>query len=420
MSDAYIFLHHPSSVIRGQIQLPKSKSLFNRAIIIREIARLQNQKIKIIGESDADDVVNLRNALANKSASIAIGDAGTAMRFLTAYYAISGEQKILGGSARMHQRPIKILVDALLKLGAKIHYQGSVGFPPLRFAGFEQLTNKLQIAGDVSSQYISALLMAAPSLPDGLRLEIVGKCLSRPYIQMTVSMMRQCGAQVEVDWPYLAVSPSAYQPATLRVEPDWSSASYWYAMVALAKEAEVYLPDLQQDSLQGDRAIGQIMAYFGVATKYEAGGIRLSKQTADRRQHFAYDFTDCPDLAQTVAVVAAASGVEATLKGLDNLSIKETDRIQALEHELKKLNIRVLAREDALTICADRPMKETEEAIETYGDHRMAMAFACASLYLPMRIANPAVVRKSYPHFWEDLQTMGWTTKKALFRGGKG
>ncbi|MCB2408396.1 3-phosphoshikimate 1-carboxyvinyltransferase [Hymenobacter lucidus] len=340
-------------------------------------------------------------------------DAGTVMRFLTAYLAVTGRQVLLTGTARMRQRPIGVLVDALRELGATISYTEQDGYPPLQLQGRapqpsgQNEPTELRVRGDISSQYISALMMVGPELPGGLRLRLIGKVGSRPYIRMTQSLMQHFGAQCRDLGEVVEVRPQPYQPADYTIESDWSAASYWYAMVALAPAgSSITLPGLRRHSWQGDQAIVAIMAQLGVATEFGEDGVTLTQQLAGGAVE--QDFTDCPDLAQTVAVVAAATGVELVLTGLESLRIKETDRIAALQIELAKFGGAMLDEGEGRFRVPVASFAVQGQVVETYHDHRMAMAFAPLALRGPLTVLAPNVVRKSYPQFWKELVKAGF------------
>ena len=335
-------------------------------------------------------------------------DAGTTMRFLTAYFAITGRQKIMTGTPRMCERPIGILVDALRSLGANSTYLKKDGYPPLQLNGFTPAeTNTVSIRGDVSSQYISALLMIAPILPNGLSLELTGDIGSRPYIEMTLEQMIYFGADIQADWAKktITVAPKPYTPKPYAIESDWSGASYWYSVAALASDqtAEIKLLGLKEKSLQGDSAIVNIMRALGVVSTFTDTGVHLTKGPAE--SSLAWDFTDCPDLAQTVAVCAAVKGVKLILTGIESLKIKETDRVAALQAELQKIGAELVELEPNYRYeVRQLSTKPTSPAtIATYDDHRMAMAFAPVAMQQEIIIEEPGVVAKSYPSFWDDM-----------------
>lgn len=330
-------------------------------------------------------------------------DAGTTMRFLTAYSLFNNQRTTLTGTDRMQKRPIKLLVDALRKLGAKIKYLGEEGFPPIEIAPLDvQKKNELKIKGDVSSQYISALLMIAPKLKEGLVLHLKGKIGSRPYIQMTLDMMKLFGINSTWTNKTIEIQPQDYLSYPYVVESDWSGASYWYSFVALSEKAELKLLGLRQRSLQGDIAIVHIMNRLGVMSTFEENGVRLTK--IPHQEEFTYDFSDCPDLAQTVAVVCGIKKIKCRMTGLESLRIKETDRIKALKRELKKFKIKLKEVEKGVwEIKSSYEASDKLISVDTYEDHRMAMAFAPISTRQALEIKDPAVVNKSYPSFWEHI-----------------
>lgn len=396
--------------LRATIALPTSKSLSARALIISALAGTG----RVEDLSDCDDTRVMRRALEEEQAVVDIMAAGTAMRFLTAYFAATEGEHILTGTARMKQRPIGILVEALRTLGAQIEYTEKEGYPPLRIRGKKLRGGELQLPADVSSQYVSALLMIGPALQEGLTLRLVGEVASRPYIDMTLRLMRTFGAQA--DWTSsdsICVAPHPYTAGvTYSVEPDWSAASYWYEIVALSSDPEacISLPELQRDSLQGDSCVARLFDNLGVATHYEADSIVLhKKETTDLPDCLEIDFTAMPDLAQTLVVTCAMSGRSFHFDGLQSLKIKETDRILALQAELQKFGLS--------TDCTNHSMYfkgspstalHSVPLIKTYDDHRMALAFApCALRCGCITIAHPEVVSKSYPSFWEHLRSIG-------------
>lgn len=356
--------------------------------------------------SNANDTQLMLKLVQSAEPVIDVEDAGTTMRFLTGYFAVTNQRKTLTGTERMQERPIGILVDALRSLGASIKYLGKEGFPPLLTEGFTgQKANSVSIRGDVSSQYISSLMMIAPILPRGLRIELTGKVGSRPYIEMTAELMRKFGASCNFSENIITIDPKPYQPGELFVESDWSGTSYWFAFAALASSADISLPHLSLDSLQGDHVIAEIMKPLGVSAKMDNGMLRLSKTKAERE--ITWDFTHCPDLAQTVAVVCAAKGVTGHFTGLESLRIKETDRIAALQRELRKIGGDLIEKDNRWTLKPSTSLPSTA-SIETYKDHRMAMAFAPLATCMEITIEDPGVVRKSYPGYWDDLASFGF------------
>lgn len=358
--------------------------------------------------SEANDTVLMRQLINSSDPVLDVEDAGTTMRFLTAYLAVQGQEKVITGTDRMKLRPIGLLVDALRVLGARISYLEKEGFPPLKIEGFEgQKTNQLTIRGDVSSQYISALMMIAPTLPKGLTLTLTGKVGSKPYIDMTASLMRKFGVEVQVNENVIEVNPQSYKSCDYRIEADWSAASYWFAFTALADQAEITLPNITMRSFQGDRVIADLMEQLGVKSEPRGNNLLLTKKEA--HTELTFDFTHCPDLAQTVAVVCAAKGIHGTFTGLESLRIKETDRIHALHQELQKIGAQLIETGSSWKLVPTHNIPETIPTINTYLDHRMAMAFAPLATLRDIVIENPTVVRKSYPGYWDDLKTVGFT-----------
>ncbi len=395
---------------QAEIRLPASKSESNRALILNALA---GGTAALTNLSEARDTQTMQRLLASPDPVADVLDAGTTMRFLTAYFAVTGQQKLLTGTPRMQERPIGILVEALRALGADVVCEKAEGYPPLRLRGFRYSgQNYLRMRGDVSSQFISAILMIAPLLPEGLTLELTGELGSIPYIEMTLAQMRHFGAEVQADWSgkTLQVTPKPYVPRPFAVESDWSGASYWYALVALAPEGSaVELLGLKENSLQGDSVVAELMRPLGVRSDFTGRGYRLTKQPTEAR--FSWDFTQCPDLAQTVAVLCAAKRIPATFTGLESLKVKETDRVYALQTELRKFGADLAEVEPNATYevrsrrseNADFVLPTSSLQIDTYDDHRMAMAFAPLALVQDVVIENPDVVVKSYPRFWDDL-----------------
>ncbi|RYE14104.1 MAG: 3-phosphoshikimate 1-carboxyvinyltransferase, partial [Sphingobacteriales bacterium] len=383
-----IILHKRDKIAKGTIQLTGSKSECNRALVIEA---LSDGRVQVKNLSDAADTVTLAAILQgkqskslaagldkfeieNSTSEINIGPAGTAMRFLTAYFTLQDGEVILTGSERMKQRPIGLLADALKKLGANIQYEEKDGYPPIRIkGGFEQLTNTISIKGDISSQYITALLLIAAKLPLGLELHIEGDLTSRPYVEMTLAMLKQAGIQHSWKDKVISIASQEFSETSLPVEPDWSAASYWYAIAALADKAELFLPGLTSYSLQGDSVITEIMANFGITSQFKDGGVYLLKEPKPVVRRI-FDMKECPDLAQTVIVVCAALGHEATFTGLETLKIKETDRVKALQNELAKMGVKLIEKGQVYKLdCSEKFIPE-RLFINTYEDHRMAMA----------------------------------------------
>ncbi len=398
---------YKQNTITGTVKnLPSSKSISNRAIILDALVGSTSSLLNL---SDANDTHLMRKLIVSEAHELNVEDAGTTMRFLTAFCAITGRNKVITGTDRMKQRPIGILVDALRKLGAEIEYLEKEGFPPVKTKGFKgQLTSELSIRGDVSSQYISALMMVAPLLPQGLRLKFEGKVTSRPYIEMTASLINQFGVSCRLGEKEIHILHEKYTPTQLTIEPDWSAASYWFAFVALADHAAIELPNMTMKSLQGDKVIVDIMNLLGVRSTQKGNGLILSKK--GHQNNLTWDFTHCPDLAQTIAVVCAAKGIKGVFTGLESLRIKETDRIKALQQELEKLGATFIEENGKWILSPSKKRAFTTFSFNTYLDHRMAMAFAPLAVLADVTIEDPAVTRKSYPKFWEDVKMLGFST----------
>ncbi|MES3018660.1 MAG: 3-phosphoshikimate 1-carboxyvinyltransferase [Bacteroidota bacterium] len=455
MSSASIKISAPVKKLSGTIHLTGSKSESNRALIMQAMSK---GTVTVKNVSEAADTVTLLGILQpskvesgnvkgetglpahsskltaqssnltaqssnlipdssylipNNPKLVDIGPAGTAMRFLTAYYTLQDGEVTLTGSARMKQRPIGILVDALRELGAEIDYVEKDGYPPINIRGpLKQKSDRVSIKGDISSQYISSLLLAAPLLEKGLHLVIEGELTSRPYVEMTLAMLSQAGIKYTWDENVIHIPNQPYANSAISVEPDWSAASYWYAIAALADEAELFLPGLNGYSLQGDSKITEIMANFGITSQFKNGGVHLKKEPKMLERKI-FDFKECPDLAQTVIVVCAALGHDATFTGLETLKIKETDRVNALQVELAKIGVKLIEKNLTYKLdCSGRDLSKSIR-VNTYDDHRMAMAFAPLALVLnEMEIEDHKVVEKSYPNFWSDLESIGYEIRK--------
>ncbi|TJZ62774.1 3-phosphoshikimate 1-carboxyvinyltransferase [Sphingobacterium olei] len=412
MNEISIKLSHPTKQVSGTVQLTGSKSESNRALIIQA---LSESKVKVENLSEAADTAILGRALmqahgdSSKQKIIDIGPAGTAMRFLTSYLNLLEGNFILTGTERMQQRPIGILVDALKSIGADIHYTSKSGFPPLHIEGrMFQGKDKVTIKGNVSSQYISSLLLIASALKKGLIIDIEGELTSRPYVTMTLDMLKEAGISHEWTGNTIHIAPQKHQESVLYVEPDWSAASYWYAIVALSENGEIFLPGLKRNSLQGDIAIAEIMNHFGVDTTFTTKGIHLKKVSVDSNKSL-FDFKECPDLAQTVVVVAAALKRNVSFTGLETLKIKETDRIAALQNEISKFGARLTAENEMYYLTTENVKDPGAVSFSTYEDHRMAMAFApLALVFNQITILEPQVVEKSYPIYWKHLAGQGF------------
>ena len=424
--------------IDAAIHLTGSKSESNRALVI---AALSKGAVAVHNLSDAADTVILNKILtelenskraadavavlngtpANSEDTVAtterklvnVGHAGTAMRFLTAYLSTLPQQFTLTGSGRMQERPIGILVDALRTLGADITYEKNEGFPPLLInGGLRDTLSEVTIKGNVSSQYLSALLIIAPTLPAGLSLHIEGGLTSRPYLEMTLNMLGTVGITHTWEENTIHIPHQKYQESSLTVEPDWSAASYWYSIAALAEKASVTLPNLKEESLQGDSEIQQIMVNLGVSTTHISNGIQLVS-APEQPITTVMNLKDCPDLAQTIIVCAAAKGLNLAFTGLETLKIKETNRVLALQNELAKIGVVLAEENEVYTLDCGGLYFPEKITISTYDDHRMAMAFAPLSLLIKeVEIEDYQVVEKSYPDFWKDLEKAGFKVKE--------
>ncbi len=401
-----IRIFHPTKKIAGNFNLPGSKSESNRALIIN---KLSGNKIKIENLSPAEDTQNLIQLLDKKQKELDVKDAGTSMRFLTAYFCVLNKNKIITGSPRMKERPIGKLIDALRDIGFKIFYVKNKGFPPVEIIPSERLHLKYEttIEANESSQFVSALLMIAPLFPDGLIIKLKGSIVSKPYIEMTLSIMESCGVQYEWKKSVIKINHQQYQPSVYKVEPDWTSASYWYSMAALSNESDIFLAGLKENSFQGDKIISEWMKLFGVSTYFSEDGIRIKKESNPVNRELSFDFSQHPDLVQTILVIAAAKNINLTITGIQSLRIKETDRILALQSELKKIGA-VLYEKENNCFYLESNFVHTTKPVETFNDHRMAMAFAPLALLNNLCILQPSVVSKSYPEFWNQLTEAGF------------
>ncbi|WP_459187997.1 3-phosphoshikimate 1-carboxyvinyltransferase [Parabacteroides sp. APC149_11_2_Y6] len=395
------------ALLKASVQLPASKSISNRALILNA---LSYSPYEIQNLSDCDDTEVMVKALNSNARDFDIKAAGTAMRFLTAFLSkVVGEWTITG-TERMKNRPIKILVDALNALGGKVEYMDREGYPPLRIFGSALQGGEISLSGGVSSQYISALLMIAPLMENGLTLSLEGNIISKPYIHLTLQLMELFGVKAEWNGQVIKVQPQEYNPIRFTVESDWSAASYWYSMMALSKNAEIELSGLFKNSLQGDAAGAKLFAQLGVGTTFTDRGVVL-KRTGNLAKKLVYNFVNEPDLAQTFVVTCVFLNIPFRFTGLQSLKIKETDRIVALKTELSKLGYILTDSNDSiLEWNGERCEPEDNPVIATYEDHRMAMAFAPAALVRPegIEIAHPEVVTKSYPRYWDDLKAAGF------------
>jgi 3-phosphoshikimate 1-carboxyvinyltransferase len=405
---------------QSAIAITGSKSETNRLLLLQALY----PNLTLENTSNSDDSEVMIKALQNFhlptsiSQLINVHHAGTAMRFLTAYFAIQENREvILTGSSRMKERPIKILVDALRKLGAEISYEENEGFPPIKIKGKKLLQNKVSLPANVSSQYISALLLIAPKLENGLELTLEGEITSVPYIKMTLALLNEIGVKTSFADNKIVVKPQTinYKPQIISVESDWSSASYFYSIIALSKiGTQITLSSYKKNSLQGDSSLVEIYKNFGVETIFnENQSITISKINVHNSFPFGegWDGANSPDIAQTIAVTCFGLGMDCHLSGLHTLKIKETDRLEALKTELSKLGATISVTNDSLTLVSGSPPLEGL-GVATYQDHRMAMAFAPLALKVPIIIEDAEVVSKSYPKFWEDLQSIGFTIEE--------
>jgi 3-phosphoshikimate 1-carboxyvinyltransferase len=396
-------INKTGNTVNGTIQITGSKSETNRLLILQQFYK----NLKIENVSNSDDSVLMKKALSSTSTEINIGHAGTAMRFLTAYFAVKENSEIvLTGSGRMKDRPIKILVEALTALGADIQYVEKEGFPPLKISGKKLKNSYVEIDGNVSSQYISALLLIAPALENGLKLKFKGEITSVPYIKMTLTLLAELGVELSWDDDSITILPKpVIDDATIVVESDWSSASYYFSLVALSPNSKVTLSSYKKNSLQGDAVLVNIYKQLGVETVFDKHSITLSNNqqlTTNNQQSLNLDLKSAPDIAQTIAVTCFGLGKECFLSGLHTLKIKETDRLVALKNEIEKLGGEVIITNETLHLKASSKINKNI-SIATYDDHRMAMAFAPLALLVPIAIEDANVVSKSYPAFWEDF-----------------
>ncbi len=401
-----IRLNRIVTIEKAHLTISGSKSESNRLLLLQML--YPNIALEHVSVSDDSEVMT--KALVSKENTIDIHHAGTAMRFLTAYFAIQENREVvLTGSARMKERPIQVLVDALRQLGADISYEENEGFPPLRIKGKRLSKNEVTVAANVSSQYISALLLIAPKLENGLQLTLEGQITSMPYIQMTLDLLHRIGAKTTCNQNKITVYPKTdnTQPITLAIESDWSSASYFYSIIALSTEGtQITLSNFKENSLQGDAALVEIYKQFGVETTFTGNSITLRKVNY-QLSIINYQLNNTPDIAQTIAVTCFGLGLACRLTGLHTLKIKETDRLSALQNELIKLGAIVTVTDDSLILEASTEIHPNIK-IATYNDHRMAMAFAPLALKTPITIEDVEVVSKSYPNFWNDLKTIGF------------
>ena len=407
-----LHLQHISNISSESLQITGSKSEANRLLILQALY----PEITIDNLSNSDDSHVMQKAIASNEELVDIHHAGTAMRFLTSYFATrEGRKTILTGSERMQQRPIKILVDALKDLGAEITYEKEDGYPPIHLNGKKITTSKVSLQANVSSQYISSLMLVAPTLENGLQIELMGKVTSVPYINMTLSLLSQIGVTGKFENNTISIQPLSEPVNTnLVVESDWSSASYFYSLVALSKDAKITLGSYKKESYQGDSSLASIYQHLGVKTSYGKNTITLEKVSDFIVSEDAFngplDLANSPDIAQTIAVTCFGLGVSCYLTGLHTLKIKETDRLEALKVEIEKLGGQVVITNEELKLAKAEVINK-DIAIDTYQDHRMAMAFAPLALRTSLIINEAEVVSKSYPDFWDDMRKIGFITK---------
>jgi 3-phosphoshikimate 1-carboxyvinyltransferase len=401
-----LLLQTSQSDLQAQIAITGSKSETNRLLLLQALF----PNITLANTSNSDDSEVMQKALKGNEEIVDIHHAGTAMRFLTAYFAVNeGREVVLTGSPRMKERPIKVLVEALQQLGAQISYENEVGYPPIRIKGQKITANKVNIPANVSSQYISALLLVAPKLENGIELTLVGEITSIPYIKMTLALLNDLNIQTSFEGNVIKVYPKPeVESKVMTVESDWSSASYFFSLAALAENATISLTSYKETSLQGDSALVEIYAKMGVETRFEENKITLVKQPNFNFESVNFDLNNTPDIAQTIVVTCLGLGIGCRLTGLHTLKIKETDRLEALRIELTKLGANISVTNDSLTLVASKHINSNVK-IATYNDHRMAMAFAPLALKVPIIIENAEVVSKSYPDFWEDLKNLGFS-----------
>ena len=404
-----ILVLHPNRILKVNLSLTGSKSITNRLLILRSMY----PSLKIKNKSESHDSVVLENALKSSSNIKDINHAGTSMRFLTAFYSILEDKEIIiKGSKRMHERPIYPLIDSLKLIGADISYLEKDGFPPIRIKGKKLNFKKVQISSNVSSQFVSAILLVAPKLNGGLVIELKGELISKPYIQMTLSLLNDLGIKTSFKGKLITVENlEEIQEKHISVESDWSSASYWYSIVALSERAEVRLNNFYKNSIQGDSVLTKYYKSLGVGTRFTENKIILTKlKDFTPPQNLNLNLIDSPDLAQTIAVTCFGLKINCFLDGLQTLNIKETKRLNALKNELKKLGANIQVTESSLKLFEAKKIKNNIK-IKTYDDHRMAMSFAPLSLKTPIFIESPSVVAKSYPKFWDDLRKAGFVIK---------
>ena len=395
------------------ITLNSSKSESNRLLIIQALSK---EIINIKNLSNANDTIILKNLLNKNPNSIwNIEDAGTTMRFLTSFLSLKKNEVKITGSKRMEKRPIAILVNALNEIGAKIKYLKKEGYPPIYIKNkISQKINSIQIKGNISSQYISSLLLIAPILKNGIKIKIIEPLYSKPYVEMTLSLMKNFGIKYKWNKNKIKISNQKYLSGSYKIESDWSAASYWYSIISINDHIRsLKLIGLRKNSFQGDKIIADIMKNIGVYTRFERDGISLIKNS-NLESTKEINFKNCPDLAQTILVIAAVKKIKLKLKGLESLKIKETDRLIAMKKELKKIGCNFYEANDEWILEKRNNKLPKKLIINTYKDHRVAMSFASLSSKLELVIRDPKVVNKSYPNFWNDIESIGYVCKKTI------
>ena len=405
----HLNLSHDTLICNGKIKITGSKSETNRLLFLQSLF----PNFKIQNKSNSDDSSIMQAALKSTSDFIDINHAGTAMRFLTSYFSqLEGREVILTGSERMQQRPIKILVDALRSLGASIEYEKKQGYPPLRIKGKKLDGGTISLPADISSQYISSLIMLGPILKAGIELNLEGTITSMPYINMTLDLLKRLGIKTEFKGHRILVKNTSKSKNTIQVvESDWSSASYFFSIAALSDKAKIYLSNYKSNSLQGDSILRIIYKQLGVNSYFEGNNLILEKENISSPKSIKWDLSNAPDIAQTIAVSCYGLGVACDLEGLHTLKIKETDRLVALDTELSKLGAKISVTNKSLHLASDQDFQKGI-TISTYNDHRMAMAFAPLALKIPLSVKKAEVVSKSYPSFWEDLNSLNFKIDK--------
>lgn len=398
-----LLLQTTHSNLQAQIAVTGSKSETNRLLLLQALF----PNITLANTSNSDDSEVMEKALKGSEEIVDIHHAGTAMRFLTAFFAVNeGREVVLTGSQRMTERPIKVLVEALEQLGAQITYENQEGYPPIRIKGQKITASKVNIPANVSSQYISALLLVAPKLENGIEINLVGEITSVPYIKMTLALLNDLGVETSFEGNTLKVFPKAEVTSReMVVESDWSSASYFFSLAALSETASITINSYKENSLQGDSALVEIYKLLGVDSNFENNALTLTKNTNYTPETLNLDLNNTPDIAQTIVVTCLGLGIGCHLTGLHTLKIKETDRLEALRIELTKLGANISVTNDSLTLIPTKKINENIK-IATYNDHRMAMAFAPLALKVPIIIENAEVVSKSYPDFWDDMKKL--------------